>query len=143
MMGVSAATGGGTSSHLLMAFNTLFFFLLNFFGLFKASDPTNHPAEDSAIGVDDSKREEHAKRIEEQGVHRWTRISANQLENFPIHLFVFWGAGSISGNLAAISYCFTAYATFSFLFSQFSVVVAIVIAVSTAKAARSDGPWLP
>jgi len=161
MMGVSAAAGGGTSSHLLMAFNTLFVFLLNFFGLFKASDPTNHPAEDSAIGVDDSKREEHAKRIEEQGVDRWTRISANQLENFPIHLFVFWGAASISGNLAAISYCFTAYATFrflfvicylngiqpfrtfSFVFSQFSVVVAIVIAVSTAKAARSDGPWLP
>jgi len=65
--------------------------VLNFAALFNSSDANNHPPEDSALGVDASKRSQDAD-TRRNGPTRMERVATNQMENLPMALLVIWAA---------------------------------------------------
>jgi len=94
--------------------NIVMFVMYNF-ALIKAINPDDHPAEDSKIGINDEAKAAYKKRMEEHGgVDRWTRIAVNQVENFPMALYVLW-ACVYSGSLYA-EYCCGGYLVVRVLF---------------------------
>jgi len=99
--------------------NVVMFVIYNF-SLVKAINPDDHPAEDSALGINDEAKADFKKRVEEQGgVDRWTRIAVNQVENFPTALWVLWAcvySESLCACVSLAQYFFGAYVVVRILF---------------------------
>jgi len=129
---------------------------MNMLARLKSTDPNNHPAEDAVLGVDDARKAEYKKTIEEQGgFSRWNRVAGNQGEQFPLALAVLWAATVTTRGSIQASACFLAYVvlrlafvvcylyslqpfrTLIFLCSQLTVIVAGVFAIYYSDSASS------
>lgn len=159
MVGCFYGQQRGDMSAFFMMASTVVIWFLNVMAVFRAIDPNNHPAEDA---LSEEGLVAYKKRLEEQGgVDRWTRVSINQLENFPVHLVALWGVATIAEHREYISFCFLAYTTLRILFvvcylfaltpwrsimfasSQITMVTVLVLGVLHAKDAYAEGAWMP
>lgn len=163
--GVWRAASPWDSAFFLVMACIFVLWVINFTAVVKSLDPHNHLAEDAKLGVNDEARAKHAQKMQEQGgVDRWTRIAANQLENFPVHLPLFLGIATIAGDLNVVAYGLLAYTvirvlfifcyllaltpwrTLTFFFSNITIFTVIVLSVWRARDASvtaADGAWMP
>lgn len=156
VLSILSAKDKDDTAKLTAAVCSLVMFIVYNVALIKAINPNEHPVEDSKLGVDDNAKAAYKKRIEEQGgVDRWTRIAINQVENFPLALYVLW-AGIFAGVGINAAYCFGAYLTLRVLFlifylysvqplrsiafvlGQLTVVTAAVVGTMQAVASMAD-----
>jgi uncharacterized MAPEG superfamily protein len=130
------------------------FYLMNFMALVKAVNPHNHPAEDSKIGLSEEEIKKYDDKVKAQGgVDRWTRVSVNQGECFPVQLFTLWVASVHAPDAAwcvfaylifrinyIVCYLFALapWRTFQFLFSFLSALVAGVLGINAARAKEEE-----
>jgi len=148
---ILAAKGNDDTTQLTATVCNLVIFLMYTVALIKAINPNDHPAEDSKLGINDSAKAAFAKRIADQGgVDRWTRIATNQIENFPLALYVLWAAVFAGVGINA-AYCFGTYLmlrivflicylfgvqplrTISFALSQVTLIAAVIFGVLAAQ----------
>jgi len=148
---ILAAKGNDDTTQLTATVCNLVIFLMYNVALIKAINPNDHPAEDSKLGINDSAKAAFAKRIADQGgVDRWTRIATNQIENFPLALYVLWAAVFAGVGINA-AYCFGTYLmlrivflicylfgvqplrSISFILSQVTLVAAVIFGVLAAQ----------
>lgn len=121
-------------------------FMLNFGALLLSVNPNNHPAEDHKLGITDDKKNEY-NQANQDGPSRAERIANNQLENFPMALFVLWGANLVGGEPYMVMVAFLLYLffricyiicykfqlqpfrTIAFMLGQLTVIFAMVIGI--------------
>lgn len=156
VLSILSAKDKNDTTQLTATVCTLVISIIYDVALIKAINPNDHPAEDAKLGVDDNAKAAYAKRVAEQGgVDRWTRIATNQIESFPLALFVLWAA-VFSGVGINAAYCFGAYLTLRILFlicylfavqplrsiafvlSAVTVVTASILGIMTAKNAAEE-----
>eukprot|EP00419_Tripos_fusus_P065788 CAMPEP_0172912222 /NCGR_PEP_ID=MMETSP1075-20121228/188001_1 /TAXON_ID=2916 /ORGANISM="Ceratium fusus, Strain PA161109" /LENGTH=154 /DNA_ID=CAMNT_0013770665 /DNA_START=53 /DNA_END=517 /DNA_ORIENTATION=- len=126
---------------------TSIMFLMNFGALFASVDPNSHPAEDAKLGITDAKKEEYNQLNSGGSPSRVNRIANNQMEQFPMALFVLWGAKLVGGAPHMVMLAFLLYLlwrvlyifmykfalqpgrTIIFLFGQLTVFFAMVVGI--------------
>lgn len=146
VLSILSAKDKDDTTQLTATVCNLILFIMYNVALIKAMNPSDHPAEDSKIGVDDNAKAAFSKRIAEQGgVDRWARIATNQIESVPLSLYVLW-AGVFAGVGINAAYCFGAYVALRVLFLIFYLFalqpwrsIAFVLGSATVVAASCLG----